>query len=287
MVLARLPVSYAVWKRLSLFEHGAMDRPEAAIDTFTGHARTAGVLVDGTLRAPMQVALPGSGFTFVELGPGDSVAAAMVGRALGATRSWLVDAGAFATTSAQAYERLADALRARGLAVDTQDRPLERATVLDACNSRYLVQGVDSLAEIPASSVDYMFSNAVLEHIPAEDFDRMIAEWVRVLRPGGVALHRVDLRDHLGGGLDNLRFSDALWNSPLFRRSGFYTNRIRFRDMIDRFQSAGFMVEVPKCARWKAVPIARGRLASRFSAVDDEDLSVSGFDVRLVKPTLP
>ena len=113
MVLARLPVSYAVWKRLSLFEHGAMDRPEAAIDTFTGHARTAGVLVDGTLRAPMQVALPGSGFTFVELGPGDSVAAAMVGRALGATRSWLVDAGAFATTSAQAYERLADALRAR------------------------------------------------------------------------------------------------------------------------------------------------------------------------------
>ncbi len=43
-------------------------------------------------------------------------------------------------------------------------------------------------------SVDFSFSNAVLEHIA--DPARAIAEIARTLAPGGHTMHRVDLRDH-------------------------------------------------------------------------------------------
>ena len=44
-------------------------------------------------------------------------------------------------------------------------------------------------------------------------------------RRDGICVHRVDLNDHLGGRLNNLRFTDAIWESVLFRESGFYANR--------------------------------------------------------------
>jgi hypothetical protein len=47
----------------------------------------------------------------------------------------------------------------------------------------------------------------------------------RALKPGGICVHRVDLKDHLGGGLSTLRFTDAIWESVLLRMSGFCTNR--------------------------------------------------------------
>jgi SAM-dependent methyltransferase len=283
VVLSRLPVPYGAWKRLGLFEHGAMDRPDAAIETFLSHATAAGVLSGGRLRPLSGAADEADGFAFVELGPGDSMASALIGHVLGASRSWLVDAGRYATTSVEAYRRIAAALRSRGWPIGSGLAAGSTESMLEHCNARYLVDGIDSMARIPSASVDYGFSNAVLEHVPAEHFDRMVSEWARILRPGAVALHRVDLKDHLGGGLNNLRFSDAMWDSSLFRRSGFYTNRIRYGDIIDRFRSAGFAVEVIRCERWPRVPISRALLAPRFASIDDDDLRVSGFDIRIVR----
>ena len=68
----------------------------------------------------------------------------------------------------------------------------------------------------------------------------MVDELFRILKPNGVCSHRVDLRDCLDGGLNNLRFSEARWEDALFRKSGFYTNRIRFREMVEIFEQAGF-----------------------------------------------
>ena len=56
--------------------------------------------------------------------------------------------------------------------------------------------------------------------------------------------HQIDLRDHLGGGLNNLRFSDSLWESNFFVKSGFYTNRISFDKMISIFENISFKYEI-------------------------------------------
>lgn len=93
-------------------------------------------------------------------------------------------------------------------------------------------------------SIDFIWSQAVLEHIRKSEFLDTMLELHRILRPNGVCSHVVDLKDHLGGALNNLRFSEKLWESNFMASSGFYTNRIRYSEMLDIFHQAGFSVEV-------------------------------------------
>ena len=44
IVLARLPINYRFWKNLGLFEHGDMNLPARALETFVMHAQTADIL---------------------------------------------------------------------------------------------------------------------------------------------------------------------------------------------------------------------------------------------------
>lgn len=110
-------------------------------------------------------------------------------------------------------------------------------------------------------------------------------ECFRVLTVDGVASHRVDLKDHLGGSLNNLRFSECIWESEFFVNSGFYTNRIRFPEMIALFKDAGLRVEIGDVRRWEHLPLKRQSFSNSFSYLSDKDLSVCGFDVLLQKNT--
>jgi len=115
IVLARLPVPYRIWKQLRVFEHGDMNEPGRALDTFLEHARTAGVL--DTESHPPRIKIKGDNFNVLELGPGDPLFTAVIARSLGASRTWLVDAAPFATTDMPGYVGLFELLRQRGLAL--------------------------------------------------------------------------------------------------------------------------------------------------------------------------
>jgi SAM-dependent methyltransferase len=205
-------------------------------------------------------------------------------RAHGAKRTILVDAGAFATRDLAPYRALARLLTARGLPAPSLSDCAALEDVLCACNASYLPRGLRSLQSIEARSVDFVWSQAVLEHVRRSEFGETIGQMWRILAPGGVASHRVDLRDHLGGGLNNLRFSPALWESPSFAaRSGFYTNRIQFSEMLDLFRKQGFDVEVTRTERWPSAPTPIATMHAGFREVPLTDLLVSGFDVLLRK----
>lgn len=279
IILARLPVPYSVWKRLRLFEHGDMNQPQRAFDTFIEHARTAGVMDSGSTLPRLVGA--GRDFNVLELGPGDSLFTAVIAKAFGASHTWLVDAGSFATRDIDAYLRLLKFLQQQGFALPFANDPKTLDDVLRECNGEYLIEGAQSLAQLPSASIDFCFSNAVLEHIPKEDFTKLADELMRILTPGGVCLHRVDLKDHLGGGLNNLRFSEATWEGTLFRKSGFYTNRIRFGQMVNVFERAGFECSLPRVLRWGSLPIPRCKLDASFRQLPDDDLLVSGIDIVL------
>jgi SAM-dependent methyltransferase len=279
VMLARLPVPYSMWKSLRLFEHGDMNQPSRALNAFLEHALSAGVV--GTGPVLPRLLHDGGDFNVLELGPGDSLFTAVIARALGMSRTWLVDAGPFATTDMSAYAGLFSFLHQKGYVLPFDTPPQSVADVLSVCEGEYLTEGVQSLGRVPSASVDYCFSNAVLEHIPKGDFSRMADELMRILKPDGVCLHRVDLKDHLGGGLNNLRFSETTWEGGLFRSSGFYTNRIRFGEMIRIFEKAGFECSLPRVIRWEKLPIPRARLHATFRHLPDDDLLASGFDIVL------
>lgn len=271
LVLSRVPAAYAAWQRLGLFRHGHMDAAQYALDVVSSHVQRAGLM--GRLR----------GKSVLELGPGDSVATALIAKAHGA-RADLVDTGAYARSDLTIYANLAAALREGGLAMPLIEDVSSLDQLLGVCDASYLTEGLQSLRTIEDASVDLVFSQAVLEHVRKHEFLEMQQEVARVLKPGGVCSHRIDLRDHLGGALNNLRLSESVWESPFFADAGFYTNRIGFKRMTEMFGEAGFIVEVTEVRRWPKLPIERRELAEPFRAIPDAELNVSGFDVLLRKP---
>jgi SAM-dependent methyltransferase len=175
------------------------------------------------------------------------------------------------------YQQVADLLDRRGLAIPHATAMSNIPSMLHACDSVYLTEGVRSLEAIPADSVDWIWSQAVLEHVRLGEVDRLLAAMRRIVRKGGIISHRIDLQDHLGGGLNNLRFSDSIWENDNFAfRGGFYTNRIRSREWLSRIELVGFEVEKIVEDRWPRLPIRRSSLASKFSHLMEEDLRVRG-----------
>lgn len=103
----------------------------------------------------------------------------------------------------------------------------------------------------------------------------------RIQSPSGIGSHRVDLRDHLGGALNSLCFRERVWESEFMSKSGFYTNRIRYSQMLELFQQAGFKVEILNVDRWTHFPTPRHKLAIPFRELPEEELFVSAFDILL------
>jgi SAM-dependent methyltransferase len=262
LVLARLPVPYRFWKRFGIFRHGEMMVPELAIAAFQNHFEDAtkrGGLVDG--------------FQSLELGPGDSVLSGFVARAYGAERAWLVDAGPFAETDAESCRKTFEILVAQG----KSPPPIAAATLQDAmaeANVIYLTEGTKSFAAIPNGSIAFFWSQVVLEHVHRAEFPALMRELRRVVATDAIGVHSIDFRDHLGGGLNNLRFPDEIWEAEGFRDSGFYTNRIRPREMVRLMEAAGFSVEILSEDRWPELPLARNKMASQFKRFADEDFMV-------------
>nr|MDA3876249.1 methyltransferase domain-containing protein [Halothiobacillus sp.] len=231
ITLSRLPAGYDLWQQLGLFRHGYMDEASYALNVFDSHVKRVGL--QGQLGDK----------TILEFGPGDSVATAIIAFCYGA-RAILVDVGRFVKNQPADYSGLIQALKTNGLRPPDIRHCKSLEDLLTTCGARYLTNGLESLAEIEDHYVDFIFSQAVLEHVRRFEFLAIQNECARVLCADGICSHRVDLRDHLGGGLNNLRFSERLWESDFFTRSGFYTNRIQFRGMVELFERAGFKAEV-------------------------------------------
>ncbi len=272
MVLRRLPLSGRTWQGLGLFAPGAMLDPDYAIGVFCRHF-TAG--------APLP-----ADFRFLELGPGDSLASAAVAWAYGAGGGYLVDAGAYAARDISRYQPLFAQLsalhRAGGAGAPLRDAAMladcaDLDAMLRATGTSYLEHGLESLRRLPAGSIQMIFSQAVLEHVPVQEFAATMQELRRLLAPDGRASHQIDYKDHLAASLHNLRFTTSFWEQPWFARdSGFYTSRLRHSAVMAAIRAAGFQVVLDEPQYWPAIPLARHCLAAEFRNLSDDDLRIRG-----------
>jgi len=264
IVLSRLPVGARQWQRLHVFRAGTMDSPSEAFKIFNQHFSGSGL---NTLR----------GRTVVELGPGNSALTGLFARALGATRSWLVDAEELASEDTALFARAEQMLLELNIPVPGIGTNLSMEEALRRLNCAYLTAGLASLQEIPDAAVDFLFSNAVLEHVRLADFAKLAREMRRILKPNGVASHQIDFRDHLQEGLNNLRFSEQTWESKWMAGSGFYTNRLTWPVMNRIFQEAGFSVELKASQLWSdGLPTPQRRMAYPFKQMQPSELMVKG-----------
>jgi SAM-dependent methyltransferase len=269
LVLTRLPISYRLWKKARLFRLGGMEQPDYALKVFRKH-------FDATTFARKT-----GGFTALEIGPGDSLSSALIARTFGAVRTYLVDVGPFASTEIASYRQLASHLRGLGLQPPDLENCSTVDQLMDACSVVYLTEGLASLRKIPSASVDFVWSHAVLGHVRRHDFLPTMVELRRIQRPDGVGSHYTGFGDILGGKLNDLRFSDRFWESSFIANSGFYTNRLRYQEVLEIFRQAGFNPEILKLTRWEMLPTPQRKMAPRFASLPEQELNVSSLDVVL------
>jgi SAM-dependent methyltransferase len=231
-----------------------------------------------------------AGKTLLEYGPGDMPGVAMWMVSLGAAKVWCVDRFPMVTLSQrnlQVVRALAQRCASEGqrtrLMTSIRD-PSDPASGFDPARIEYVV-AADGLSGL-RSAVDMVFSRAVLEHV--NDLEATFRDMRAALRPGGLAIHQVDLRSHglhRQNPLDFLEWSPTLWDA-MFSAKG-VPNRWR----VDRYREilASLDVELRRLAptqRASAADVAgvRARLAEPFRGIDDEDLSWLGFWCIFTRP---
>jgi SAM-dependent methyltransferase len=98
---------------------------------------------------------------------------------------------------------------------------------------------------LPDASVDYVFSNATIEHL--NEPLKSVLEWKRILKPGGISAHVAGLADHrdFSKPYEYLKVDPAAWRAqfgpgrtPLYH----YVNQWRPIDWRRAFEKAGFEI---------------------------------------------
>lgn len=262
LALSRLPFDNRVWRKIGIFRLGEMETTAYAIKTFRLHETEC-----------WPEGLPPD-FTALELGCGDSVASALIAAGRGARKIWLVDAGSYASRDVALYKKMARELKTEGVPVPDISQAGTFGDTLTACRAEYVTGGLESLRAIPSESVDFVWSHSVLEHVRKREFAETMKELRRVLKKTGRASHNVNLQDHLGYALNNLRFSETLWESEFFAGAGFYTNRLRYGQMLDLMRQAGFAVLSEDSGRWDRIPTPREKLAEPFRSLPEDELLI-------------
>ena len=137
-----------------------------------------------------------------------------------------------------------------------------------------------------ANEIDLVISRAVLEHV--NDLPATFRDMYAALKPGGVAIHLVDLKSHglhRNNPLDFLSWSPWLW-ALMYSAKG-VPNRLRINTYRDAVARSGLEV-ISLSPTVHALPAdiraVRPSLAQPFRDLPDEDLSWLGFWLVCRKP---
>lgn len=220
--------------------------------------------------------------TILELGPGFSIGAGLTGLLDGAKRAWALDAFPFNNVDGtlavlndlialadQAGEPVPDASEKAVLEADIRALGQGRA----GTRLRYIAPWTDA-SVVPAGTVDFVFSQAVLEHVadPLTIYESC-ATW---LRPGGWMCHVVDLSSHAitEDWNGHWALSDPLW-AVIKGRHPDLINRYTASQHVAFAQRAGFtIVEAVRVETEDG--IASDRVAKRFKPLPDDDFRCRG-----------
>jgi SAM-dependent methyltransferase len=151
---------------------------------------------------------------------------------------------------------------------------------------KYVVESSGSLAGLSDESFDLVVSAGVLEHIEDDIIAPLIHDTYRVLKPGGWALHNIDMNDHLSyydSGMHEklyISYSERMWKLVCENKVQ-YINRLQRSQWLDIFRSSGFNVVTQI-----NIPVKGGVLmpAEQFKKMSAEDLDCAQVTVLLRKP---
>jgi len=156
--------------------------------------------------------------------------------------------------------------------------------ILRRAGIRYYAPADASKTTLPDHSVDVVFSNSVLEHVPPEAIRGIFREARRVLRPTGLAIHSANCGDHYAyfdrsiTFINYLQYSEREWR--FWNNAMLYQNRLRPGDFLELARDAGFEILLsrwrPKEGLLAALPSLQ--IAPEFKAYPPEQLCATSVD---------
>lgn len=170
---------------------------------------------------------------------------------------------------------------------------LERGADVGAATDgaiRYLAPSDARRTGLPDASIDCVFSNSVLEHVPMDVIRGMYTESMRILVPGGVMFHSVNCGDHYAyvdrniSQLNYLRYSDAQWQR--WNNAFLYQNRVRAHRFVDEAREAGFAIvlDTAKPHPTRLQQLAQVPVHPQFAHMPPEVLAITSVDFIARKP---
>lgn len=169
--------------------------------------------------------------------------------------------------------------------------PGDRITSIEQLDERFGIRylaPVDARAtRLPSDSYSFITSSDTLEHVPRDDLVPILRECARIMSPGGVMSHLIDMMDHYRY-VDShitiynfLKYSEKQWrwlNSPIE-----YQSRLRLPHYRSAAESAGLTI-VEEEVRWPSAAnlndLTNMRVAEPFRDMDVRELGAKS--VRLV-----
>jgi hypothetical protein len=249
-----------------------------------------------------------------EIGPGDSLGIGLSALICGAAQYVAFDivAHASSTKNVNVFDELCDLFRARAdipgpdefpevrpllndyrfpahildterLAVTLAPDRLAtlRRSVASLCDRVRYIAPWDGTAMQGEEPVDFIISQAVLEHV--EDLDNAYQAMYDWLAPGGILSHQIDFKSHGMAKKWNghLAYSDTTWR--LMRgRLPYLLNRSVYSEHLAHLAKHGFIVRSKQLVTNRD-GLLREQLAPRFRSVLDEDLIISGAHLQCSK----
>jgi len=136
---------------------------------------------------------------------------------------------------------------------------------------------------LPDSSVDFIFSNAVLEHV--SDVEGAFAEMNRLLKPGSYMAHNVDLRVHgpikKKSPLAHLQYSDWEWKLLTARKMS-YINRLRrseFEKLLNKTNFELLHMKNNDEATDEYIDEIRTLFVNKYREMDVKDIKTLGISI--------
>ena len=257
-----------------------------------GNHRAIADTLEWLARPIEKLAVSFAGIHVLELGPGRTPEVCGVALLAGATAATGIDVVQYIDPGSNRAERLAPVLdilsngRAdtwcRATGTDIEQARKRSASFGGRWPLRFHTFD-GQIVPLPDGSVDLVISKSVLEHVPDRQVASQLADLHRVLRPGGVMIHIIDLRDHLhlagddgvvGDWLEALRYPPKLFDAMFSNRST-YINRLRAGEWLDVLAAAGFETEYEER---KAFPLPddfdASRLHERWRGLDRDELEI-------------
>jgi SAM-dependent methyltransferase len=169
-----------------------------------------------------------------------------------------------------------------------QSRDIE--TLLKRAQVEYFAPADACTTSLPPDSVDLVYSNSVMEHVPKDVILDMMRESVRILRPGGLVLHNVACNDHYAfvdpaiSFVNYLRFTESQWRR--WNNALQFQNRLRASEFLELAAKGGLEVIYKQTSVRPGTceALAKLEIAPQFKCFSLEDLAATTVDFIAMKP---